>query len=163
SACSQTGWRTKAKRGRTGASARAASSRRGVGRGAVAGSPSSQPNNTSAMSAAASTLGANTPIVSRLGDVSSTPVRGTAPKVGLKPTTPQKAAGLSVEPPVCVPTASGTMPAATAAAEPEDEPPGVRLGSCGLRVGPGAMYASSAVTVLPRITAPACFKRATAQ
>ena len=29
------------------------------------------------------------------------------------------------------------MPAATAAAEPEDEPPGVRAGSCGLRVLPG--------------------------
>ena len=29
------------------------------------------------------------------------------------------------------------MPAATAAAEPDDEPPGVRSRSCGLRVGPG--------------------------
>ena len=28
-------------------------------------------------------------------------------------------------------------PAATAAAEPDDEPPGVRLRSCGLRVLPG--------------------------
>ena len=42
------------------------------------------------------------------------------------------------EPLVCVPSASGTMPAATAAAEPEDEPPGVRDGSCGLRVLPAA-------------------------
>ena len=32
------------------------------------------------------------------------------------------------EPLVCDPTASGTMPAATAAAEPEDEPPGVCSG-----------------------------------
>jgi hypothetical protein len=29
------------------------------------------------------------------------------------------------------------MLAATAAAEPDDDPPGVRLMSCGLRVGPG--------------------------
>ena len=42
-----------------------------------------------------------------------------------------------VEPLVCVASASGTMPAATAAAEPLDEPPGVRSRSCGLRVGPG--------------------------
>ena len=41
------------------------------------------------------------------------------------------------EPLVCEPMASGTMPAATAAAEPEEEPPGVRSGSCGLRVAPG--------------------------
>ena len=33
--------------------------------------------------------------------------------------------------------ATGTMPSATAAAEPLDEPPGVRSRSCGLRVAPG--------------------------
>ena len=32
---------------------------------------------------------------------------------------------------VCVPSASGTIMAATAAAEPEEEPPGVRVGSVG--------------------------------
>ncbi len=42
-----------------------------------------------------------------------------------------------VEPAVCVPIAKETNPAATAAAEPLEEPPGVRRGSCGLRVGPG--------------------------
>jgi hypothetical protein len=42
------------------------------------------------------------------------------------------------EPFVCVPSATGTMRAATAAADPLDEPPGVRAGSCGLRVFPGA-------------------------
>ena len=50
----------------------------------------------------------------------------------------------------------GTMRAATAAAEPEDEPPGVRAGSNGLVVGPGCEPPSSAVTVLPKTTAPAC-------
>ena len=67
-----------------------------------------------------------------------------------------------VEPLVCEPIASGTMPAATAAAEPLDEPPGVRSGSCGLRVLPGVNSASSVVTVLPMITAPAWRSSATA-
>ena len=41
------------------------------------------------------------------------------------------------EPLVWVPIASGTMRAATAAAEPLEEPPGVCSGLCGLRVLPG--------------------------
>ena len=52
----------------------------------------------------------------------------------MTPNTPQNEAGRITEPLVCEPIASGTMPAATAAAEPEDEPPGVRSRSCGLRV-----------------------------
>ena len=84
------------------------------------------------------------------------PGREISPKLGLKPTTPQNDAGRITEPLVCVPIASGTIPAATAAAEPDEEPPGVRAGSCGLRVLPGVMEASSVVTVLPMITAPAC-------
>src|SRR4030088_1269752 len=66
---------------------------------------------------------------------------------------PQWAAGRIPEPPVCVPKASGTWPSATAAAEPDDEPPGVCAGLCGLVVGPGCRLANSVVTVLPRITA----------
>ncbi len=58
-----------------------------------------------------------------------------------------------VEPVVWVPIASGTMKSATAAAEPLDEPPGVRLRSCGLRVGPGCRLANSVVTVLPSSSA----------
>src|SRR2546428_7348266 len=77
------------------------------------------------------------------------------PTVGLKPTTPQNAAGLIVEPFVCDPIAAGTTPAATAAAEPIDEPPGVRVVFQGFSVGPGVRYASSAVTVLPITIAPA--------
>src|SRR3954469_18476426 len=60
-----------------------------------------------------------------------------------------------MEPPTCVPIAAGTMLAPTAAAEPDEEPPGVRVGSNGLVVGPGCEPPSSAVTVLARITAPA--------
>ena len=65
------------------------------------------------------------------------PDRGMSPKLGLKPTIPQKAAGRMTEPLVCEPMAAGTMPAATAAAEPLDDPPGVRVESCGFRVFPG--------------------------
>ena len=53
------------------------------------------------------------------------------------------------------------MKSATAAAEPLDEPPGVREGSCGFRVSPGVIPANSAVTVLPRTTAPAARINAT--
>ena len=40
------------------------------------------------------------------------------------PTMPQKLAGWRIEPPVSVPVAPSAMRAATAAAEPPDEPPG---------------------------------------
>ena len=56
---------------------------------------------------------------------------------------------------VWLPSAAGTMKSATAAADPLEEPPGVRERSRGLRVGPGEKTANSVVTVLPRITAPA--------
>ncbi len=56
---------------------------------------------------------------------------------------------------VCEPSASGIIPAATAAAEPLDEPPGVRPGSWGFTVGPGRKYAISVLTVLPSGIAPA--------
>src|SRR5262245_61113043 len=84
-----------------------------------------------------------------------------APSVGLKPTAPQYDAGRSVEACVCVPSPAGTMPAPTAAAEPLDEPPGVRAESNGLVVGPEKPSANSVVTVLPMITAPPCLKAAT--
>ena len=53
------------------------------------------------------------------------------PCAGLKPATPQNEAGRITDPAVWVPYASGTIPAATAAALPLDEPPGVRAGSRG--------------------------------
>src|SRR5260370_40634255 len=52
-----------------------------------------------------------------------TPARRPRPYVGLSPTTPQQAAGRRIEPPVSLPMAPATRPAATAAAEPLDEPP----------------------------------------
>src|SRR5204863_9692302 len=83
------------------------------------------------------------------------------PTLGLKPTQPQKLAGRSIEPTTCVPSAAGTMPQATAAAEPLLDPPGVRSRSHGLRVPRGSVAANSVVTTFPRITAPASRKAAT--
>src|SRR5690606_25345230 len=103
----------------------------------------------------------NHPMVSRESHRTSMPVRGTRPKLGLKPITPLNAAGRMMEPPVCVPSAMGTMPAATAAAEPLEDPPGVWSRFHGLRVGPGADTANSAVTVLPTGVAPAARSMAT--
>src|SRR5262245_9418835 len=54
------------------------------------------------------------------------------------------------------------MRAATAAAEPAEEPPGVWSRFHGFRVGAGSRYANSVVTVLPSTIAPAARIRATA-
>src|SRR5207249_1360633 len=57
-------------------------------------------------------------------------------------------------PTVCEPSASGTMRAATAAAEPDEEPPGVCSTFHGLRVGAGSRYANWVVCVFPSTIAP---------
>jgi hypothetical protein len=51
---------------------------------------------------------------------------------------PQSAAGTRMDPPVSVPSAAGASRAATAAALPPLEPPGMRVGSYGLHAGPNA-------------------------
>src|SRR5438552_1221190 len=84
-----------------------------------------------------------------------TPWNDSTSTVGLKPTTPQYAAGRINEPLVCVPIAAGTCPSATAAAEPDDEPPGVYPARHGFLVLPGWTNANSVVTVLPSTNPPA--------
>ena len=54
-----------------------------------------------------------------------------------------------------------TLAAATAAADPLEEPPGVRFGSKGLVVGPDLPIANSVVTVLPMTIAPPRLSAAT--
>src|SRR6202163_251042 len=87
---------------------------------------------------------------------------------GRKPTTPQQEAGIRIEPPMSVPTATVAIPAATAAALPPLEPPGVILDRHGLLVaGKIALVvptgaASLGMLVLPMIAAPAVRARATA-
>ena len=58
------------------------------------------------------------------------------PLVGLNPNSPFSAAGTRPEPAVSVPSANGTSPAATATAEPELEPPLIKLRLCTARHAP---------------------------
>ena len=89
------------------------------------------------------------------------------PRWTFSPNRPQQAAGIRIEPAPSVPSAAEARPAATAAAEPPLEPPGVRCTSHGLRVTPNvgdsvnAVAISSGTCVLPRITAPAARSRRT--
>ena len=79
------------------------------------------------MSARSGSERAKAPTWSSLRESCSTPARDTSPWVGLTANTPQNAAGRITDPLVWLPSASGTIWAATAAADPEDEPPGVRV------------------------------------
>ena len=108
----------------------------GAGRVAHAGSRASGPAIASNAAARSATRRANGPTWSNDHASGTTPARETRPNVGLSPNTPHSAAGTRIEPLVSVPSESGTRPAATAAAEPPEEPPAMRDGSCGLRVGP---------------------------
>ena len=71
-------------------------------------------------------------------------------------------------PPVSVPSAKNAWPAATAAEEPPDEPPGTVVSSHGLRTGPYALFsfdepiANSSQLVLPIRMAPAAVSRSSA-
>ena len=92
---------------------------------------------------------------------------GISPRPALSPNRPQQAAGMRIEPPPSLAPATGTMPAATAAAAPPEEPPGVRPRSQGLRAGPKRsgsvtpLAPNSGVLVLPKITRPASSQRCT--
>src|SRR5262249_30223933 len=99
-------------------------------------------------------------------DASATsPYRDTPPYVGFTPTVPVTAARCRIDPPVSVPIASGASYAATAAAEPPPDPPGIRCRSHGLCDGPYAEcsvdepIANSSMFVLPRMTTPASLSR----
>ena len=84
-----------------------------------------------------------------------------SPTVGLSPTTPQSAAGTRPDPAVSVPMARSASPRATAAAEPELDPPATRSGACGFTTTPyGDRVPTSPVAnwsrlALPTTTAPA--------
>src|SRR6185295_935735 len=91
----------------------------------------------------------------------------TKPKVGFNPNTPEKLAGMRIEPPASVPIARGQKPAANAAPAPPLDPPGVLSRSHGLRVTPVSgesvvpFQPNSGVVVLPMSTAPCSRSRAT--
>ncbi len=88
------------------------------------------------------------------------------PYVGLNPTIPLILAGWRILPPVSVPRAAGTSHAATAAAEPDEEPPGILAGSHGFLAGQKALFsplhpiAYSSIFVFQKPTKPAAFIRA---
>jgi hypothetical protein len=83
------------------------------------------------------------------------------------PQMPVKAAGWRIDPPVSVPVAAGAMPAATAADEPPEDPPGASAAfppsfrRQGEITGPYALVsfeepmANSSMLSLPSIPAPA--------
>src|SRR5437588_2954705 len=84
----------------------------------------------------------------------------TSPRPALRPTSPVQAAGIRIDPPPSLAPATGRIPAATAAAAPPEDPPGVRPGFHGLRVGPNSsgsvmpLAPNSGVLVLPKMTSP---------
>src|SRR5438874_13462546 len=94
------------------------------------------------------------------------PYRETSPYVGFSPTTPHSDAGWRTLPPVSVPRAQITSPAATLAADPPEDPPGTVSRSHGLRVGKNPEFsveepmANSSQFVLPTSTEPPAFRRA---
>ncbi len=93
-------------------------------------------------------------------------IAGASDAPGLTPTTPHTAEGIRIEPSPSEPSAIGTTPADTAAAEPPEDPPAVREGSHGLTLVPVAssevpQTASSGARVLPIGIAPAARSRAT--
>ncbi len=123
---------------------------------------------TSSETATSSTVRAMTP--SAGNPPPSAPKSGpidTRPRLGLSPTTPQHAAGMRMEPPRSLASASATIPPATAAALPPDDPPAVSSGCSGLRVIPKRAFSvtgrrpSSGVFVLPTMIAPASRSRRT--
>jgi hypothetical protein len=81
------------------------------------------------------------------------------------PKSPQWLAGARTEPPVSVPSAKSQSPFETAAAEPDDEPPGMRSGAPPFTGVPKWAFlpliekASSSVIVLPTKRAPASRRR----
>src|SRR5437588_11793148 len=76
------------------------------------------------------------PKVSSDGLSGITPPMSTLPKAGLNPATPHSHAGMRIEPPVSLPIAQSHIPAATAAADPPQDPPATPAGPRGCRTVP---------------------------
>src|SRR5258708_10218436 len=81
------------------------------------GSPLPRTKTGSSIMAAPAVVRAKDPTQSRCGESGITSLTETRPKVGLRPTTPQSAEGMRMEPPVSVPMPPEHNAAATAAAE----------------------------------------------
>src|SRR5690606_24739662 len=95
-----------------------------------------QPAMASSMRATSPTLRPIGPSTERVSKGRSSGPVATRPGLGRRPTTEQKLAGVRRLPPRSEPVASQTWPAASAAAEPPEDPPQVRSVFHGLRVSP---------------------------
>src|ERR1700691_167318 len=92
------------------------------------------------------------------------PVRGTRPYVGRNPVTPQRMLGATMLPPVSLPTAKPTRPAAVAAPGPALDPDDPSSTSHGFMVCPPnqiSLSASAPMLNLATSTAPASCRRCT--
>src|ERR1700722_7597545 len=135
--------------------------------GGLCRSPSTLPDAASSTSAASATVRASTPLTVMPLNASGNGQVEIRPRCGLIPTRWVHAAGMRTLPAPSDPIAAVTRPAATAAALPPDDPPGVGRRDQGLRVWPkpgplvNGHWPSSQVLVLPTITAPAALRRRT--
>ena len=125
-------------------------------------SPVMYPCNTSSTAALSRTLRVTTWRITRPAHAScSAGPSDTRPRVGFRPNSPHMLAGMRIEPPPSPAWPTGTIPLATAAAEPPLEPPLLCARFQGLCVGPYAcgsavgIRPNSGVLVLPTITNPA--------
>ena len=73
---------------------------------------------------ASSTVSENTEMQSSVRQAGTRPALEISPRLGFSPTMLLSPAGTRPDPAVSVPSAIGTIPAATATAEPELDPPG---------------------------------------
>src|SRR5262245_3213925 len=139
-----------------------------AGRSITNGSPANGPAATSSRSALSRTVRVTACAIDN-GDAKNvySGAAGTRPREGFSPTSPHIAAGMRIDPPPSVAWPAGTMPAATAAALPPEDPPAGRDRQYGLRVGPVnnrselALRPGSGVLLSPRSTVPARRYRAT--
>jgi hypothetical protein len=119
------------------------------------------------MSARSPTVRAIGPTTDATSHTSASPPRGTRPGVGRRPTTLLNDDGLRMLPPTSEPSASGSIPDASAAPAPPLLPPAERSSAHGLRVVPNTSLnvcepaPNSGVFVLPTTIAPAARSRRT--
>src|SRR5688572_29573563 len=109
---------------------------RRYGTSTVTGSLGSIPAIACSTSSQSAAVRARGPILSRLHDSGMTPCRLTSPREGRRPVMPQNEAGITTESVVSLPRAKGTLPAATAAPEPDEDPPDQNARSHGFAVAP---------------------------
>src|SRR5438105_9198191 len=102
----------------------------------LATSPASGPVIACSTSIASSTVRVIGPSLSSDQQSIIAPVRGTRPYVGRSPVIPQRIAGLTMLPPVSLPMANPTSPAAVAAPGPALEPDDPSSSSHGFMVCP---------------------------